>query len=560
MTVSSSSLENDTISTGDVIVQSGVPEEQLVTVVIDGQKVRVRKGLNIIEAAKLLGKEIPHYCYHPDLSIAGNCRMCQIQVKGAPRLSIGCNTTAQDGLEISTQATDPKVADAQASVLEFILANHPLDCTVCDQAGHCKLQDYHYEYSARSSRFSEDKVHKVKAEPLGPTVMLDGERCIMCSRCVRFCDEVTGTSEIGLLNRGDRTVIAVNQDRPLDNPLSGTVVDLCPVGALTHRNWRFNSRIWFSKQTDSICPGCSTGCNVRVAVRDKYEVVQVKARYNSDVNKEWLCDEGRYGFNRFLPKERLAVPLLKGEKTNLATVLSKLPKSSSEDIGVFISPDLTLEEYVVVKRFFDLKFPNALLVVAYRERELSAIEAKLVSPDYAFNIRGAQFAGIVRGEPGERYSGALRRLRSDQFSRVFCIGERSIFDSDLDVETLDAIKRAKQTLYIGTDAKSSIASIAEVVIPSRSILEKSGLMINRSARLQYVDRVVELREGTDPEWRIINEWAKIAGASALNVQSDRDLTLSVLASEENLKGLKISMIKDGGVLLPFMNTSDFASL
>lgn len=149
-----------------------------------------------------------------------------------------------------------------------------------------------------------EKEHKPKAVTLGPTVTLDAERCIMCTRCVRFCDEITKTSELGMLNRGDRSVIAVNPGHELDNPFAGTVVDLCPVGALTHSKWRFNTRIWFTKQTDSICSGCSTGCNVKVASRDG-EVVHVKARYNKEVNKEWLCDEGRYGFNRFLPKKEL---------------------------------------------------------------------------------------------------------------------------------------------------------------------------------------------------------------------------------------------------------------
>ncbi|RIL10086.1 MAG: hypothetical protein DCC75_05095, partial [Proteobacteria bacterium] len=254
------------MSTGSVTgnTGNGSPQKEMVELSIDGKPVRVAKGTNLIEAAKTIGVDIPYYCYHPHLSIAGNCRMCQVRVKGAPKMEIACNTQVRAGMEVQTHLTSQEVADSQAATLEFILINHPLDCTVCDQAGHCKLQDYHYEYNARPSRFVEDKVHKVKAEPLGPTVILDGERCIMCTRCVRFCDEVTKTSELGMLNRGDRSVIAVNPGRVLDNPLSGTVVDLCPVGALTHRSWRFNTRIWFTKQTDSICPGCSTGCNVKV--------------------------------------------------------------------------------------------------------------------------------------------------------------------------------------------------------------------------------------------------------------------------------------------------------
>ncbi|MCB0336719.1 MAG: (2Fe-2S)-binding protein, partial [Bdellovibrionales bacterium] len=284
----------------------------VVTLTIDDQQVQVPKGTMLIEAAKRAGIEVPYYCYHPHLSSPGNCRMCQVEVEGAPKMQIACSVPVAEGMVVRTQKTSQKVKDTQASTLEFILINHPLDCTVCDQAGHCKLQDYHYEYNARPSRFLENKEHKVKATPLGPTVMLDGERCIMCTRCIRFCDEVTKTSELGMLNRGDRSVISINPGKELDNPLSGTVVDLCPVGALTHKNWRFNTRIWYTKQADTICPGCSTGCNVKVAVRDK-QVVQVKARLNSEVNKEWLCDEGRYGFGRYLPEQRLMTPRISGK-------------------------------------------------------------------------------------------------------------------------------------------------------------------------------------------------------------------------------------------------------
>lgn len=252
---------------------------ELVTITVDGKEIRVPKGMNLIAAAAQAGVEIPHYCYHPHLSIAGNCRMCQVQIEGQPKLTIACNTTAADKMVVHTQHTSKDVAEAQRATLEFLLINHPLDCTVCDQAGHCKLQDYYYEYNHKASRFIEDKEHKVKAEVLGPEIIYDGERCIVCTRCVRFCDEVTGTSELGVINRGDKAVIAIHPDKPIDNPLSGSVVDLCPVGALTHRRWRFNTRIWYTAEVHSTCPCCSTGCNVKVATRDN-QIVHVKARLN----------------------------------------------------------------------------------------------------------------------------------------------------------------------------------------------------------------------------------------------------------------------------------------
>ncbi|MCB0339364.1 MAG: (2Fe-2S)-binding protein, partial [Bdellovibrionales bacterium] len=321
-----------------------------VTLTIDDVEVTVPKGTNLIEAAAGAGAEIPYYCYHRHLSIAGNCRMCQVEIEGMPKLQIACNTGAAQGMVVRTHGTSERVADAQRSTLEFLLINHPLDCTVCDQAGHCKLQDYYYEYNSKASRFVDNKVHKVKAEVFGPEVVYDGERCIVCTRCVRFCDEVTKTGELAVLNRGDRAVIGVSPGNELDNPLSGSVVDLCPVGALTHRRWRFNTRIWYTGEQDSICPGCSTGCSAKVYVRDD-KIVQVKGRLNTEVNQEWLCDEGRYGFERFQPKARLSDPLIrKGEyleSTDWGEACKAgagLASADGQDSAMFLSPFLTLEE------------------------------------------------------------------------------------------------------------------------------------------------------------------------------------------------------------------------
>ncbi|RMG44165.1 MAG: NADH-quinone oxidoreductase subunit G, partial [Candidatus Dadabacteria bacterium] len=396
-------------------------EKEMVTLTIDGREIQAPKGSTILQAAQRAGIEIPHYCYHPHLSIAGNCRICQVEVTGAPKMMIACHTQVQDGMEVKTHATSSAVKAAQAAVMEFILINHPLDCTVCDQAGHCKLQDYHYEYNARPSRFLEEKVHKVKAEPLGPHVILDGERCIMCTRCIRFCDEVTGTSELGMINRGDRSMIAVSPDRPLDNPLSGTVVDLCPVGALTHRDWRFNTRIWYTKQVDSICPGCSTGCNVKVAVRDN-KIVGVKARLNDEVNKEWLCDEGRYGFERFLPENRLSGGLLEGKEVSAEEAITALSKLDIKPSLVFLSPDLLLEDFFIAKKFIENVLKDVRVYVAYRERSLSDVEKILVSPDYAANFKGAEYFGFTVSE--ENYNEGLKELAAGKAEHVLLVGER----------------------------------------------------------------------------------------------------------------------------------------
>jgi NADH-quinone oxidoreductase subunit G len=452
---------------------------------------------------------------------------------------------------VRTQKTSEQVKDAQSSTLELILINHPLDCTVCDQAGHCKLQDYHYEYNGQSSRFLEEKGHKVKAKPLGSTVILDGERCIACTRCVRFCDEVTKTSEIGLVNRGDRVEITVHPDNELENPLSGTVVDLCPVGALTHRKWRFNTRIWYTKGTESVCPGCSTGCNVKVFERDG-QVVQAKARLNPEVNKEWLCDEGRYGFDRFLPQERLIASRIGEEVVELDAALTEAKKVKGDGAAVLVAPDLLIEEYAVLAKFLERHLPEAKVAVQYRERSLSDVEKILVSPDYAPNFQGAIFAGIGANASGSElesaYTSLLNEIKSGSIQRILCIGDRSVDGNSLaDLELQRAFSEAQMSVALVTDAAAPLSEVARVVLPARSVLEKQGLMMNREKRLQYSDRVVPFPDGTHPEWRLLNLLAEKCGGGITKEKSDRDLTRAYLAEEERLQGLRIATIKGAGV-------------
>ncbi len=525
---------------------TSVPASEMVNLTIDGKPTRVPKGTNVIEAARALGIDIPHYCYHPCLSVAGNCRMCQVRVKGMPKMEIGCNLQVREGMEVSTQHTSKEVADTQAAVLEFILINHPLDCTVCDQAGQCKLQDYHYQYNARPSRFLEEKEHKVKAQPLGPTVMLDGERCIMCTRCIRFCEEITKTRELGMLNRGDRSVIAVHPGKELNNPLSGTVADLCPVGALTHRPWRFNTRIWFTKQTDSICPGCSSGCNVRVAVRDGH-VVQVKGRLNTAVNQEWLCDEGRYGFERFLAQSRLTAPSIAGKSVTLQEALTGANRLGGEGTVIFVAPDLLIEEYALLKNLIERSWRGARVALAYRERSLTEVEKILISPDYAANFRGAEFSGMVEGDLAASYQAALADLKAGKFSKVLLVGDRSLVADEIDEAVLAALRGASLSVAIVSDAGSKLAAACSVLLPGRSILEKSGLLINRKRRLQYADRVLDAPQGTEPEWRLLNRLAEACGGRLTGALADRELTLAYLAGEPRLAGHTMAEIKAGGI-------------
>jgi NADH-quinone oxidoreductase subunit G len=530
----------------------GQTQVEMVTLTIDGKELSVPKGTNLIEAAKTIGVEIPHYCYHPDLSIAGNCRMCQVKVEGAPKMEIACNCQVRAGMKVLTQHTSKEVADTQAATLEFILINHPLDCTICDQAGHCKLQDYHFQYNAQASRFLEEKEHKPKAVELGPTVTLDGERCIMCTRCIRFCDEITETSELGMLNRGDRSVIAVNDGRQLNNPFSGSVVDLCPVGALTHSQWRFNTRIWFTKQVDSICPGCSTGCNVKVASRDG-KIVNVKARYNKEVNKEWLCDQGRYGFNDFLPEHRLSSPL-KLNSSNESVGISWAEALTSmktlqevDNLVVVAAGDLLLEEYALLQEILSKSFKHVHKAVNYRERSLTELEAKLISPDRSANYKAAQLSGLIGDDLSAAYEVALAKIRHGQAGGLILVGNKALREEDLDPQLLAGLAKIPFSVGLIADAKSALISALKLVIPTRSILEKSGLLVNRNNKVQYTRRALDPAKGSEPDWRVLMRWGNLLGFNYSEPESERDMTLKFLAGNDKFRNISMKELTSGAL-------------
>jgi len=335
----------------------------MIKLTIDGKEIEVPKGTRVIEAAKQAGIDVPFYCYHPGLSIAGNCRMCLVEIEKMPKLQISCHMECMDGMVVKTNTE--KVLETRKHVLEFLLVNHPLDCPVCDQAGECWLRDYYMKHGLYDSRLGEDKVKKPKAVPIGPSVILDAERCILCSRCVRFTDEISKTSELGIINRGDHAEITVFPGKELINPYSGCVVDLCPVGALTDRDFRFKTRVWYLDSGDSICNGCSRGCNIQVQYNlDRphhakgERIKRLKPRYNEKINQWWMCDEGRYGY-KSNEHNRITVPVKRGRGEVLEQTwhkvfpeVSGLIQKAGTKIAVFISPQLTNEELFLAHKLF----------------------------------------------------------------------------------------------------------------------------------------------------------------------------------------------------------------
>jgi NADH-quinone oxidoreductase subunit G len=269
------------------------PAKDTFTVVFDGKPIEVPKHMNLIDAAKLAGVDIPHFCYHPRLSVVGQCRMCLVEIEGIPKIQAACTTPLKDGLSVKT--TTEKVRQSRAATMEFLLINHPLDCPICDQAGECTLQDNSFGYGQQLSQFDESKRQYPSFDRtmIGPHVIADMTRCIQCTRCIRFCQEIAETSELTFLDRGGRTLVWTHDGKPLANDWSGCAADVCPVGALTVKEFRFRKRVWYLDKTPSICPGCNIGCNISIESRDNV-VYRFLPRVQPLVNDYWICDYGRF--------------------------------------------------------------------------------------------------------------------------------------------------------------------------------------------------------------------------------------------------------------------------
>ncbi|HEY1266407.1 MAG TPA: molybdopterin-dependent oxidoreductase [Candidatus Binatia bacterium] len=480
-----------------------------VKITIDGREITTQKGKTVIQAAEDAGIDIPHYCYHPKLTIAGNCRMCLVEIEKMPKLQIACNTLATEGMVVKTQS--PKVEEARRAVLEFLLINHPVDCPICDQAGECFLQDYYMEHDLAASRFEERKEHDRKREIFGPYVVFDGERCIKCTRCVRFLQEVTHTDELTVVNRSDHATIALFPGKTLDNPFSVNVVDICPVGALTDRDFRFKVRVWYLKKTPSICPGCSTGCNISVETYQN-RIARFKPRVNDAVNSHWLCDEGRYSFHSLTEGDRLTSPMIRQEgglvpvdwDTALRAVAAGL--AANAPAAAVLSGRNTNEEAFLFGRLMKKFVSDGGLEVFYRERELTEVEKILMSPDRSPNFRGARHMG-VGSEAG--VDPLLKNIVAGKFRSAYVVGEDLASLPDLG----DSLKSAlgKLSFLVVQDTRMTpTAALAHVVLPSTNFGEKEGTYTNRRGRVQKLNPALVPPAGALQDWEI---FARLLGES-----------------------------------------------
>lgn len=484
---------------------------------IDGRQVSVPDGTTVIQAAEQLGIFIPRYCYHPGLSIAGNCRICLVEVEQIHKLQIACNQPVSDGMVVHTQSD--KAKDGRRAVLEFLLANHPLDCPVCDQSGECDLQNFYMNFGLYDPRFREQKVKKKKAVPIGPHVVLDQERCILCSRCVRFTDEITKTSEFGIFNRGDRAELGIYPGQTLDNPYSANVVDICPVGALTEREFRFKARVWYLSSAPTVCNGCAQGCNIdlhyvldRPHLNDGARVVRIKPRYNPDVNQWWICDEGRYGLG-WVDHERITQ--VRGPSPGPAEctwevalrVIAAALADAAERVGVIASTQLTNEELFLARKIFP-----AGRVTAAAARQTGASDDLLLKADKNPNTFGARLLGLA-GPAAIDAAQLIEEALRGKLDVLWVFGH-DLVELFPEQQVRQLPERVPLLVYSGTN-ETSTASLAHWVLPSAAYVEKDGTFINCHGRVQRIGRTFPPLADSREDWRILME---LAGKLGLPLQ------------------------------------------
>ncbi|PID74997.1 MAG: NADH-quinone oxidoreductase subunit G [Desulfobacterales bacterium] len=370
---------------------------EMIKLFVNGEEVEVEKGKNLIDAVAAVGIEIPHFCYHPALGADGNCRMCLVGIEdGRPPLVPACKTPAAEGMKVLLDAEHIK--KIQHDVMELELINHPTDCPICDQAGECKLQDYYMEYEKTESRMRVPQVVKRKAQDFGGGVMHDQERCVLCTRCVRFLRNITKTGELGAVNRGDSACIEFFPGRPINNRYGLNVVDICPVGAMTSKDFRFNQRVWFLKRAESICHGCARGCNIMVDHnKEKYEddiIYRLRPRHNEQVNGYFMCDEGRMTY-KSENDNRLTCSTVGTTEKTLDKVLTEAGQrlASSPKKLFLISPDASLEQMAAVQALAEEH--NATLS-GFSDGYIKKGDGDdyLICDDKAANRKGLELLGI----------------------------------------------------------------------------------------------------------------------------------------------------------------------
>lgn len=536
---------------------------------IDGQKIEAKQGQTIIEAAYANGLTIPHFCWHPELSVSGNCRMCLIEmglpkrqkdgtiekdengdpiINFFPKLQIACASYISDGMHVKTKSD--AALKAQEAVMEFQLINHPLDCPICDEAGQCKLQEYAFKHSNGQSRFIENKNPNPKRTSWGPNVLYDAERCITCSRCIRYAKEKAKQDVLTFVNRGDHVTIQLAEGAEFDNEYSMNVIDICPVGALTSKDFRFASRVWDMSFNDSICPGCSKGCNISLGVRNN-EILRIDPRSNHYVNKNWLCDYGRLNQYHFVNENRIKQPLIrrngKQEPCTLqeayAFIAEKLKNFKANQIMFLGSALATVEDNHLLAKFAKkvIKSNNVDFV---RHTKKSFGDDFLKTADMTPNAKGAIEVGVFPEKDGVSADNLAEKMKYGTINALYAIAT----DFESDKEILDEVDNL-DFLFVHATNKSDLTDKADVVLPAATYAESEGVFVNSEDRAQHFSPAIATKSN------LRHMGMKLGRLDNFGAHNDRWNQHELRDCKQNwllVQGVANQM--DGG--LPFKNTAE----
>ncbi len=515
-------MSEETTATAEMKLPKDLAAEKgLVNVQIDGHWIQVPRGTRMIEAAKMAEKEIPHYCYHPKLSSPGNCRMCLVQMGMPPRPApgqdptygedgyqeigwmprpvIACANTVAENMGIRT--TGELVEGFREGVMEFLLINHPLDCPICDQAGECQLQEFSVEHGRGSSRFKEDKIKKPKNVDIGANIRLDDERCIMCSRCIRFMDEVAEDPVLGFSQRGTNTAVTVHPGKRLDNNYALNTADICPVGALTSNDFRFQMRVWFLKETKTIDVNCGTGCNTVVWTRGN-EVFRVTPRENNEVNSAWMPDSHRLSFHHLHSDSRLTSPMVKKDGTHHETSWTEAISAAIEgaknlqpdQIAIIASGRMSNEELFLTRQLATALQTEFLSIVPRNGEP----DHKLISADRNPNTIGAQM--IWETENASSKLGMIREgVKSGQIKAFFVFGENIVKHAGFSEDDLAQMDHLVSSHILANQT----AAASSVILPGAGFAEKRATYVNITGRLQRANQAILPPGNAREDWETL---------------------------------------------------------
>jgi len=551
-------------ATADKLPKDLAAEKGMVNVQIDDTWVQVPVGTRMIEACKAAEKEVPHYCYHPKLSSPGNCRMCLVQMGMPPRPApgqaptyeengyqkigwmprpvIACGNTVAENMGIRTGGD--LVEECRNGVMEFLLINHPLDCPICDQAGECSLQEFSVEHGRGFSRFEEMKVKKPKNVEIGPRIRLDDERCIMCSRCIRFMDEVADDPALGFIDRGTHTTLTVHPGHRLDSNYSLNTADICPVGALTSTDFRFQMRVWFLKETKSIDVNCGTGCNTVIWTRGN-DIFRVTPRENNEVNSCWMPDSHRLNFRYLHAETRLTDPVVKSDGRHkvadwfeaIARVSEGLRNYHGEEVAFIGSGRMTNEELFLLKHLADTLETDLLTLVP----RFGQSDGKLIAADRNPNTTGARLIWATN-DPYAKLNAIREGVTGRRIKALVVFYEDLLAEADFKTSDLENLDLLVSNHILPNDT----ASASHVVLPGAGFAEKRGSMVNITGRLQRLNQAILPPEGAMDDWEILRDLIRALAPNEPARNLLEDVFGEIADEVEEFEELTLSKIGDLG--------------